>query len=248
MRAILTYHSIDPSGSVISVDEETFRAHADWFAAGPHRVVSIDDLLSGSESEDCIALTFDDAFVNFESTAWPLLRERGLTATVFVVTGRVGLTNEWGGAAENGVPTLPLLDWDALGRLADEGVVIGSHTRRHPRLAGADDACLEDEVAGSADDLKARLGRRAPGFCYPYGSFDARCEAVVAGTYEWACTTELAPLRAGAAPHRLSRLDAYYYRGPGQLEAWGTATFRARINMRRVARDARSWLAARAAS
>ena len=34
MKAILTYHSIDESGSVISIPEATFRRHVAWLAAG----------------------------------------------------------------------------------------------------------------------------------------------------------------------------------------------------------------------
>ena len=34
MRGILTYHSVDPSGSPISIDEKAFRAHVAWLASG----------------------------------------------------------------------------------------------------------------------------------------------------------------------------------------------------------------------
>ena len=34
MRAILTYHSVDETGSVISIDERTFRRHVAWLAKG----------------------------------------------------------------------------------------------------------------------------------------------------------------------------------------------------------------------
>jgi len=248
VRAILTYHSIDPSGSVISMDENTFRRQAEWLATGPVRVVTVEDLLEAGDDDDCIAVTFDDALENFGSVAWPILRECGLTATVFVVTGRVGATNAWNGKTDPGIPTMPLLDWDAIGRLAEEGVRIGSHTRGHPRLSLVDPARLEDEVMGSASDIEMHCGRRPSGFAYPYGSVDRSGEAAVGATYAWACTTELSAVPRDCVRHRLPRLDAFYYRRPGQLEAWGTPSFRARIGVRRVARDARSWLAARSAS
>jgi len=248
VRAILTYHSIDPSGSVISTDEDTFRRQAEWLASGAVRVVTVDELLEAPDGDDCIAVTFDDAFENFGSVAWPIMRDCELPATVFVVTGHVGGTNAWGGAGDPGIPTLPLLDWDAIGRLAEEGVCIGSHTRGHPHLNAIERARLEDEVMGSADDIESHCGRRPSGFAFPYGSMDPSSEVAVGATYVWACTAELAPVAPDCGRHRLPRLDAFYYRRPGQLEAWGTPTFRARISVRRAARDARGWLAARSAS
>ncbi|TFG50637.1 MAG: polysaccharide deacetylase, partial [Gemmatimonadales bacterium] len=45
MRAILTYHSIDDSGSPISVAPEQFRAHVRWLQSGVIRVVPLAELL-----------------------------------------------------------------------------------------------------------------------------------------------------------------------------------------------------------
>jgi peptidoglycan/xylan/chitin deacetylase (PgdA/CDA1 family) len=104
---------------------------------------------------------------------------------------------------------------------------------------------LEEEIEGSAQDIESKLGLRPRGFAYPYGNVNETSEAVVGAHYTWACTTELAVVSPEDTPHRLPRLDAFYYRRPGQLEAWGTASFRARLSMRRAARDARSWLAGR---
>jgi len=248
VRAILMYHSVDDTGSVISVDEETFRGHADWLAAEGPSVVPVAALLDRDDDEDLVSLTFDDGFRSFGSTAWPILRERGLPATVFVVSDRTGRTNEWGGRSEPGIPVLDLLDWDAIGRLAEEGVEIGSHTRRHPRLAGLDADRLEDEVAGAAEEIETRTGARPAGFAYPYGSLDAAAEARVSSLHDWACGTGLDVLAAGAPRFRLPRLDAYYYRRPGSLAAWGTTRFRVRLATRRAGREARSRLAERSAT
>lgn len=240
MRAILMYHSIDASDSVVSVDEPTFRRHARWLGSGAVRAVGIEALLAASPYDEVVAVTFDDGFVSFAACAWPLLRERGLPATLFVVTDRAGATNAWGGRPDPGVPELPLLDWDALGRLAEEGVELASHTRRHPRLDGVEPERLEDEVRGAAETIEARTGRRPAGFAYPYGAIDAPARAVVRRVHRWACTTELRTLAKAEDTHALPRLDAYYLRGAGQLEAWGTPRFHARLGIRRVARGVRS--------
>lgn len=236
MRAILTYHSIDPSGSPISIDTASFARHVEFLASSRVRVLPLEELLASTDAQDAVALTFDDGFVNFEQLAWPALRARGVPATLFVPTRRTGGDNRWEGRDEPGIPTLPLLDWDALGRLHEQGLSIGSHSRTHAWLTRVDASQLRDEVEGAREDLRQRLGLDATVFCYPYGDFDARVERAVASCYRWACTTEFAPLGPADAPHRLPRLDAYYFRGASGLESFGSASFRLRLALRRRAR------------
>jgi peptidoglycan/xylan/chitin deacetylase (PgdA/CDA1 family) len=244
MRAILTYHSVDDSASPISVDRAAFREHVAFLASGRVRVLDIAALLTAPPETEAVALTFDDGFANFATEAWPRLRDHGLPATVFVVSGHAGGTNAWGGGAQPGIPTLPLLDWDALGRLAEEGVTLGAHSRTHPDLRRALDDALVDEVAGSAETIHARTGRRPEVFAYPYGLLDARVEQAASG-YRYACTTELRPLRGGESPRRLPRLDAYYLRGRGAIARWGSATLAGWLRFRAAARGLRAALGAR---
>ena len=234
MRAILTYHSIDVSGSPISIDRDCFARHVRFMTSPGVRVVPLAQIENAKGN--ALAVTFDDGFLNFAEVAWPLLREHDLPATLFVVSGRVGELNDWGGEQQPGIPTLPLCDWDALGRMAEEGLELGAHSRRHPYLEGLPDADQGEEIEGCAEDIEERTGQVPQSFCYPYGSFDAAALARVRAHYARACTTELDHLRGGEDAHRLPRLDAFYYRAPGRLEAWGTGAFRRHLWVRRLAR------------
>ena len=236
-RAILTYHSIDSSGSAISIDETAFRRHVDWLASGVVTVTTLDGLLDVGPEADAVALTFDDAFASFGTIAWPLLRERDLPATVFVVTERAGSTSEWN--RELDVPDLPLLDWDALGRLAEQGVHLGSHTRHHPRLPELETTRLVDEIAGSAASMRERTGKAPTAFAYPYGAVDSRSEKAVREVYRLACGTSLGMLGSEPPEYRLPRLDSYYYTRPGRLESWGSARFKGHLGLRSTARSLR---------
>ena len=247
MRAILTYHSVDPSGSPISVDEAAFRAHVDWLASGAVRVVPLDAIATAPGDQDSVALTFDDAFRNFADVAWPLLRRHRLPVTLFVVTARTGQTNAWNGASSPGIPTLPLMDWDALGRVAAEGVTLGAHSRSHPDLRRSDQAQLRDELAGSADDIAARTGQRPAAFAYPYGGVNARVAATAGETFRLGCTTELRELGSAEAPLRLPRLDAFYLRAAGRLESYGTPSLRRYLALRAGLRRVRAALTGRPA-
>ena len=244
MRAILTYHSIDESGSPVSVGKEVFQAHVRWLAGGRVKVLPVEELIGAAEHEDAVALTFDDAFRNFADAAAPLLLGQGLPVTLFVVSDHVGGTNEWGGRGDPSVPTLPLCDWDTLAALRERGVVIGSHSRRHPSLVTRRGAELEDEVAGCQARIGERLGVTPTTFCYPYGSVDEEVAAVVRRTHALAVTTELRALRPHEDPMRIPRLDMYYFRAPGALEAWGSPAFRGRLALRAFARGARALVSA----
>jgi peptidoglycan/xylan/chitin deacetylase (PgdA/CDA1 family) len=232
VRAILTYHSIDPTGSAISISEEEFSGHVRWLASGRVRVVSLEELPHIPEETDGVAITFDDGFENFSRCAAPALREHGLPATVFVVTRRVGMTNAWNGRRDAGIPELPLLSWAELGRLHQQCVSLGAHSRTHPRLSGVSGTALEEEIEGSATDLREHLGVRPGTFAYPYGAVSPAAAALVRQGFGLAVTTELRMVERRDQSHLLPRLDMFYYREPGRLERWGTAGFRHHLRLR----------------
>lgn len=239
MRAILTYHSIDPSGSPISVDAAAFARHVEFLASGRVRVVPLGEIERVPEGEDAVALTFDDGFRNFADDAWPRLRDAGLPVTVFVVAGRAGGDNRWNGREEKGIPVAPLMDWATTARVASEGASLGSHATTHAPLPSLGDAALREELRGSRDRIERETGVRPRTFAYPFGSHDARTRAAVAREYQAACTTELRLLGAREDPAALPRLDAFYLRGPGRLESFGAPSFRRYVARRALLRSVR---------
>lgn len=246
-RAVLTYHSIDDSGSPISIAPEAFARHVAWLASGAVSVEPLRSLVSGdavtSDGRHRVALTFDDAFANFTATAWPQLREHGLPATVYVVTGHVGGTNRWGDRDVAGIPVLPLASWDALARCLDEGVDLGAHSHTHPSLPALPPDAIGEELETCLAGLTARLGRRPATFAYPYGHLSDAVVHEVAPRFEAACTTEHRPVAAGDSVHCLPRLDMYYFQAPAALAGWGSAAWHVRIAARRTARRLRRSLA-----
>jgi peptidoglycan/xylan/chitin deacetylase (PgdA/CDA1 family) len=244
MRAVLTYHSIDGSQSPISILPASFASHVRWLASSRVRVLPLETLVAearaGDDTQgDAVAITFDDGFENFAVHAAPLLEEHGLPATVFVVSGQAGRTNAWGGQDHPGIPTLPLLSWDALGRLAERGVEVGAHTRRHASLDTLDTDALADEIDGSALEIESRVGRRPRTVAYPYGVAPIAAVEQVRKRFALGVTTELRALDDGDDAARIPRLDAFYLRHPEGLSGWGTARFRAYLRLRAAVRSAR---------
>ena len=170
----------------------------------------------------------------------PLLVDLGLPATVFVVSDAVGTTNAWGGREVPGIPTLPLMGWKELHSVRDAGFEIGAHTRHHPDLTTVSGEQLEDETAGCVDRISAELGERPHSFAYPYGAVNEAVARHSRRLFERSVTTELRPLAPDEDTALLPRLDAWYFRGPGALEGWGTSSFRRRLWIRAQGRRVRA--------
>lgn len=241
MRAVLTYHSIDDTGSPISVSPEQFSAHMRFLTTDAVRVVPLAQLMTEKASDGpSVAITFDDGFKNFESVAVPQLVDSGLPSTLFVVTGGVGGTNAWGDVEESGIPTLPLLDWDGLGRVRDAGVELGAHTRTHPHLTECSSESLFDELDHPISELRQRLDMTPTALAYPYGNHDEATVTAARARYEFAVTTRLATVEPKEDPLAIPRLDMFYFREPGRLESLGTSGFQAYVTLRRTLRSIRS--------
>ena len=239
MRAVLTYHSIDSSGSPISCSPETFERHVAWLAGGRVRVTTVDDLLTLPDTVDAVALTFDDGFVNFRDEAAPRLREQGFPATLFVVAGRVGQTNSWDDGPDRVSPEMPLLDWPDLIRLQEQGFSLGAHSVTHRSLPDLSPAEIADEVQGCAELIERNTGHKPAGFAYPFGHRNTVSSDIVSRTFQWACTTEFQPVTIESQPLALPRLDMYYFESPGSLDDWGTPWFKARLRLRHGLRSVR---------
>lgn len=233
------YHSVDSSGSAISIEPEQFRAHVRWLATSGVRVLSVPELLRTAATEHALAITFDDALASFGDIAWPLLRDAGLPASVFVPSAHVGGSNAWN-PGRLAIPALPLMTWDALARAAEEGLDLAAHTRTHPSLWGLPPVALYEEIVGGADAVQERTGVRPSGFAYPFGDFDAGSVRLVRARFDWACTTELRALGGREDPHLLPRIDAYYLRDAGRLERLGSPRLLAELGARRAVRRVRT--------
>ena len=242
MKATLTYHSIDESGSAISVSNEVFEAHLRWLASGRVRVLSLDDLATDrSHDDDALAVTFDDGFLNAQGAVERLL-DHGLPVTIFVVSGHVGGTNAWGRHPDPDIPQLPVLGWSDLERLAARGAAIEAHTRHHVALTRIPASALDDELRGCQEDLQARLGIHSSHLAYPYGDVDDTVIARAARCFQSGHTTEFRAMTDQDDAMQLPRLDMYYFQAPGSLEAWGTAAFRRRLAWVRARRAVRARL------
>ena len=229
---ILTYHSIDDSGSVISVSPAQFRRHMQILAEKRIRVVPLSAI---RDTPGAVALTFDDGYRNFLEIAAPVLAEHGFPATVFVVSGHCGSDNGWPGQPAF-VPRLPLMSWRELEQVAAQGITIGAHSATHPFLTRLSAEQIRAELSGCRQVIETRLGVSADTLVYPYGDSDARVRQVASEVFRLACGTRLDFLTPADDPFDLPRIDAYYARDPGWFARLFSMSGRTYIALRRWAR------------
>jgi peptidoglycan/xylan/chitin deacetylase (PgdA/CDA1 family) len=186
---ILMYHSVDEPGhdpNQLAVSPRRFAEQLSWMERRGLRGVSAGELVAAmraGRARGLIGITFDDGYASVLANAVPELARRGFTATVFVISGRLGGVNDW----DTGTPW-PLLSAAQAGELAAAGMEIGSHSASHARLAGADAATLAAEVSGSRRRLRQVTDAEIRGFAYPYGDMDeAARQAVRDAGYDYAC-------------------------------------------------------------
>ncbi|MFD4559686.1 polysaccharide deacetylase family protein [Streptomyces sp. NPDC058469] len=203
---VAMYHSVgdcsdDPYR--ITVTPDRLGQQLSWLRRRGLRGVSMADLLAArarGEGHGLVGLTFDDGYADFVDNALPLLARWDCGATLFVLPGRLAGDNAWDPLG----PRKPLLTADGIRHAAAEGVEIGSHGLTHVDLTQADDATLRAEVAESRSRLQELLNSPVDGFCYPYGTIDARAmDAVREAGYAYACAIDPGDLNG---PHALPRV------------------------------------------
>lgn len=232
---ILMYHSISDRGGPTSIPSEIFAAQMAALAASGLPVATMDDLADGALPQRSVILTFDDAFADFATTAWPVLEKHGFPSIVYVPTSRVGLSESWHGAPN---PPRELMDWPTIRRLADEGVAFGNHSVSHPNLATLDQVALAEELAAAKATLEQELSRPVRHFAPPYGSSSPDVTRLIAQDHATSVGTKLGQADDRSSLFNLPRIEMYYFRSrknwQRHLEGRGGAYLAARRCLRTV--------------
>lgn len=199
---VLMYHHVSPKPGLVTVAPATFRAHMETLVNDGYSAIAADDFLNfllgrNGLPPKSVLITFDDGYLDNYVHAYPILRELGLRATIFAVTGWIGDGPARNCAGEGGEPPLCLdhracmtaiaegradeimLRWSEIEAMEASGAIeIHSHTHTHTRWDKtiSDPSARRDALAGdlarSRDTLRQRLGRETRHLCWPQGYFD----------------------------------------------------------------------------
>jgi len=192
---ILMLHRVAPEpGSGMNMPPGRFEALLRLLGDSGYRFVTLSELLAAPAAAGQVALTFDDGFADNYHYAFPLLKQYGAKATIYLATEIEGIER---------------LSPAQIREMAASGLVeFGAHTLHHVNLTTLDAAAAEREIRESRRQVEALAGSCAS-FAYPFGRFAPEHEAMVrAAGYESAVSTRktIEPL-GEANRYRLPRIS-----------------------------------------
>lgn len=178
---ILCYHSVTKQAGPFPNDihklhlgVDSFRDQIDYLQAN-YQIISLSEFINARRANlklpsNAAVLTFDDGVRNFLTVVAPLLAERKIPATSFIVTGE-NYTRDNSAANGTWVPEDDEnhLTWTDVRHLAERGLEFGSHTCSHFSLPDIPAAEVRSELEASLNALKSNLHRNSFPLCYPHG-------------------------------------------------------------------------------
>jgi len=243
---ILTYHSLDATGSAISVRPDVFARQMAEMARNGLRGISLREAIDHREKLDkwperSVVLTFDDGYDNFSTFALPAILRHGFSATVFLIGRHIGGVNDWGPAPE-GLGSQKMMSWDQIREMTSAGIEAGAHTLTHPDLRRLGEEALREEITGSRREVEDRIGNPVETFAYPFGYSSGAAERIVRGEFRAACTTVLRRV-SDDDRHRLPRLDIYYLKDLSRFSRAIEGKLDGYLRVRRWGRSVKSLVA-----
>lgn len=242
---ILTYHSIDDSGSIVSTGRKTFRRQMRRLSEAGYGTISISEVAAHIRERrplpaNSAAITFDDGYENVYAEAFPVLAEYGFRATVFLITDYCGRTNDWPGDSA-GIPRQQLMSWHQIREMHQSGFEFGSHTSTHPDLTRVSVGRAELEIKRSQAEIQERLGAVATAFAYPYGSYNSVIKGIVQKHFLAACSTKLGKVEISSDPFLLKRVDTYYLSTDRLFAGLATRSLERYLQLRQTLREVKTF-------
>ncbi|MBP5199043.1 MAG: polysaccharide deacetylase family protein [Schwartzia sp.] len=161
---ILEYHKVNNrTKDDYTVSTTAFAEQMDVLKADGYTTISVLDFLRAKKGkqklpEKPVVVSFDDGYSDNYTEALPILEERGMKATVFMVTNDVGLPG--------------YLSWDQLHEMEKRGVELGSHTANHLPLTNMTVEEARDEVQKSKLMMEWKGLKTIFVLSYPNGQYD----------------------------------------------------------------------------
>ncbi len=150
--------------AALSVSPSNFKKQLSWLVEHNYVTITPEQLVKYFKNEISfgdkkpIMLTFDDGYENAYKEALPLLEANKQIGVFYIISSYHGRRGYLGDKE--------------IKELDSKGMVIASHTRRHPNLRKLSATSAMEEMVGSKNDLEKLLGHKILNFAYPYGEYN----------------------------------------------------------------------------
>ena len=172
----LMYHAVsdDMWGfPELFVSPSEMEAQLQYLTENGFTTIHFSDLPYVDQIEKPVLLTFDDGYLDNYTELFPLLQKYNCKATVFVITGSIGVNEHY-------------MTWEQAKEMADSGLVsIQSHTVNHPELDTRTMNEQANELAQSKLDILYNIGREPYVLCYPTGRYNVDTLTLMKDRYDF---------------------------------------------------------------
>ncbi|KZL89993.1 polysaccharide deacetylase family protein [Clostridium magnum] len=181
---VLMYHSIDyEKGNELRVPKGAFREQMSYLKQNGYTTLTLDELYdffinNKPVPNKSIVITFDDGYKDNFENAYPVLKEFGFNATIFIITSTVDANKNY-------------LTSPQIKELEENGIDIESHTVKHEQLDKLTYAEQLTTLKNSREYIEKLLGKQKKYTAYPFGKWnDDTIKAVKEAGYSMVFTTE----------------------------------------------------------